>query len=241
MVCGQPWKLTQGKLLVFALRCVCFRLRLGLLRSFCYGPHAHETLVGVSTGLTRTRDFETNVRVHCCSVFVNLLYCKKLLTTVLRWTAHVSSDFVTFYSHLNHLNAFSDLVWEHARCPKVSWQLGALFLVGVDWIWLPSVEQLPYLCAILRVTISSIRMILRSRTELVHTCCWTIPYRFHVFLRFFAPSICYSMFIITLHNSAYMCYMVQQCSAMFSMLFVWPAISIGSTAMWEKKGKQFGF
>ena len=110
MVCGQPWKLTQGKLLVFALRCVCFRLRLGLLRSFCYGPHAHETLVGVSTGLTRTRDFETNVRVHCCSVFVNLLYCKKLLTTVLRWTAHVSSDFVTFYSHLNHLNAFSDLV-----------------------------------------------------------------------------------------------------------------------------------
>ena len=79
MVCGQPWKLTQGKLLVFALRCVCFRLRLGLFRSFCYGPHAHETLVGVSTGLTRTRDFETNVpEVYVCmyvSIYLSIYLC----------------------------------------------------------------------------------------------------------------------------------------------------------------------
>ena len=29
---------------------------------FCNGPHAHETLVRVCTGLTHSREFETNVR-----------------------------------------------------------------------------------------------------------------------------------------------------------------------------------
>ena len=41
---------------------------------FGSGPHAHETLVGVCTGLTRARDFETNVREYIYKTYTCIIY-----------------------------------------------------------------------------------------------------------------------------------------------------------------------
>ena len=73
---------------------------------FGSGPHAHETLVGVCTGLTRARDFETNVREYIYITYTCIIYIYIFKYTYILHIYIYIYNYLYIYTHTYKYKAY---------------------------------------------------------------------------------------------------------------------------------------